>query len=384
MSCFQVLDTNRLDEAAAKTYSSQNADYPVTNAYDLSRRRKTWRTAGAFKVVSGENTIVFRESVGVDLTATVAAGQYSSDSAFRTAVKAALDAAGDSTYTVSRDTTTNKIKITSNGSGGGGILQLMWTDADSADMADMLGYSTAADDTGVAPATGYIADLLKIHSEEWLLWDFGFPMNPTALVCVSDRNAPLKISPSATIKLQGSNTNAWDSPAEEFTITYRDYLIGYLNSDGIAQNDVNGYRYWRLSIIDADNNYGYLELGAIYLGEMTDITRGCPEFPLETPYFDNTEVFFSQAGQSVVSRRPQSQRFQLSWAKLDNASMEALERVWNGVGLHTSFFVAMDEDSAFSTDGVTWTRLVKFDSAPIARLVTPGNWSYQWTLREEL
>jgi hypothetical protein len=381
MSGFLVFDTNRLDDAPNKYSSSADADYPVSNVYDLSRRRRVWRTDGYWKIVSGDNTIVFRESVGVDLTATITADEYTSDTLFFAAVKAALEAAGDSTYTVERDATTSRIKITSNGLGGGGIFQLMWTNAASADMAGILGFSTASDDTG---ALNYTADLLRIHTEEWLKWDFGFALNPTGFIAVGDRNSPLNISPTATIKLQASSTDSWTSPEEEFTLTYHDYVLAKINTDGIALVNTSGYRYWRLQIIDNDNPDGYIELGCVFLGDHQDLSRGCPEFPLDAQNLDLSRVEFSEAGQAMSSKLPQSQRFSLAWAKLDNASLADLMTVWDSFGLHTQFFIALDNNNAFSSDSRDWIKLVRFEDEPIPRLLSPGNWSYQWNLREAL
>src|SRR5690606_10868250 len=136
------------DYVANATKSSQATGYPASNALNVDKRRRVWRSSGYWLVEEGSNKIVFRETAGVDLEAEVAAGEYTSDTTFLAAIKTALEAAGDSTYTVERDSTTGRIKITSNGVGGDGILQLMWSDADSAGMAALLGFSTSGDDTG--------------------------------------------------------------------------------------------------------------------------------------------------------------------------------------------------------------------------------------------
>lgn len=358
------------------TYSSQNTDYPFTNALNLEKRRKTWRTKGYWKVVSGENTIVFQETIATDLTATITAGEYTTDASFLSAIKTALDAAGASTYTVTRDTTSNKIKITSDGSGGGGVFRLQWTSA--TDFGDLIGFDTSANDTG---ALTYTADLLKIHSSEWARFDFGFPFNPTMFAAVVDRNSNLTISGNATIKIQASATDAWDTPAEEFTITHRDNILVYADAEGIA---TQGYRYWRFEIIDADNSNGYLEFGAIFCGDHITLSRGCPAFPLQSRFIDQSVVEYSESGQTLVAKKPKTQIHVLNWEKLTKGDLESLENHWNVKGQHTSFFICMDPDSAFSTDGLMWVRLVKFQQEPTAQLVSPNNWSFNWQLREEL
>lgn len=382
MSGFLVFDTrsNDPDYVANQYKSSENSDYPLSNALDMNRRLRTWRTKGYFKVVSGSNTLVFRETVGVDLTATITAGEYATDALFIAAVKAALDAAGDSTYTVSRDSTSGRLKIASNGSGGGGIFQLILTDVNSAGVASLMGYDTSANRTG---ALTYEADLIRIHSSEWVMWDMGFPVNPTAFIAVTDRNTPLQVSPTATLKIQGNSTDNFSSPELDLTVNYSDFVLHKISESGLATNTY-GYRYWRFYLEDKDNPDLYVELGVLFLGLHVVTTRGCPGFPFESDDVDLSNVQISDAGQANVGARPQSEMFSLNWGGLNTASKELLENVFKAYGLHTSFFVAMDNDEAYSSDNAHYVRLVKFASAPKKTLISVGIWAYSWELREEL
>ena len=119
------------------------------------------------------------------------------------------------------DSTTLKTKITSDGAGGGGIFEIDWTSASST-MASVLGFDTAGEDTGYLT---YTADELKIHTSEWIKWDFGISTLPKAFCLIGARNAPIKITPSATIKLQGNETDEWSSPSTDTTLTYQDDVI---------------------------------------------------------------------------------------------------------------------------------------------------------------
>lgn len=378
-----VFDTRltNLNTVANAYESSEKTAFPASNAHDLNRRRKSWRSNGCFEIVDGENTLVFRETAGVDLTATVVAGTYTSDTLFLAAIKTALEAAGESTYTVARDATTNRIKITAVLGGSATVFQLQLTDPDSADMAAILGFDTSADLTG---ALSYEADLLVIHTSEWLKWDFGFPANPTGFLACGDRNTPLQISPTAVVKLQANWTDSWANPAEEWTITFRDFLLGYFREDGIAEDIAEGYRYWRMQIQDPQNIDGFVEFGVVFLGTHILTTRGCPAFPLDAPNQDNSRIAFSEGGQTFAGRRPSQQSFSLSWENLDTATAEQLQAMWEEYGLHTSFVVALDCSGAFSTDEIEWMKIVKFERDASPRLVSPGIWNCNWVLREEL
>lgn len=382
MSGFLVFDTrsNHPDYVAATTKSSENADYPLTNALDIERRRRTWRSGGYFKVESGDNTLVFREQAGVDLTATIAAAEYASDATFFAAVKAALEDAGVGTYVVSRDTTTARIKIQQSVAGGATVFQLRLADAASAAMAALMGYSTAANVTG---ATTYEADVIRIHSEEWICWDLGGPVNPTAFIAVTDRNIPMQISPGATLKIQGNFTNDFSSPAVDLTCEYNDHVIQRIATDGLASNTY-GYRYWRFQIIDNDNPDGYVELGVLFLGRHIVTTRGCPGFPFDSEAIDLSEVQYSEAGQAMAGARPMTDQFTLNWNGLNIASKELLVNLWAAFGKSNSFFICMDNDEAFSSDKALYVRLVKFTSEPKYTLIAPQIWAFTMPLREQL
>jgi hypothetical protein len=366
---------------ANSDYSSQATGYPVTNAYDINRRRKKWRSANNFEIVSGDNTLVFREQVGVDITATITAGSYASDALFFAAVKTALEDVGVATYTVSRDSVTKRIEIASNLGGGAAVFQLILTDANSADMAGILGFDTAANLTG---ASSYEADLLRVHTSEWIEWDFGIPVNPSAFVALTARNSVLQISPTATVRLQGNWTNTWTPAAETFTLTYKDFILAQVNETGIAQSVTAGYRFWRMQIIDRDNPDLFVELGISSLWQSIDVTRGCPVFPFDVPNQDRTVVAFSEAGQTFAARRDNTNTFGLNWQALDVATVEAFQNFFERVGTHTSFMIAMDNEEAFSTDSDKWIRIVKFDRDMVNSLVRPGIWESRWLLREEL
>lgn len=370
---------NFLDPAtiASATQSSQRTGYPASNCYD-DKRYKPWRSAGYWLIESGSNTIVFREAVGVDLTATVAAAAYTTTAALLAALKAAFEAAGVATYTVSQDTTTGKIKILSALDGGATVFQLKWTNIASADMAGILGFDTASDDTGAA---FYVADDLRIHTQEFLTWDLGIPTNPKAFAAIGARNRQLKISSTAVIKLQGCSTSNFAAPEFESVVPYFDYVIALENGDGLH---TSGLRYWRLYIEDVSNPNDYVELGEVFLGDYTELARGCAVYPFTSSLSDISDQVTSEGGQVYSSRNAMTQKFQLQWNGLTKADLEYLEDVFNQFGFHKPLFISFDAREAFSTDFETWVRFARFDGDMEFQLVSPNNFTAGWNLKEEL
>lgn len=364
--------------AAAMTESSERTAYPAANLLDTQRRTKVWRTNGFWLIEVGSNEIVFRESVGVDLTATIAAGEYSSTADFVVALKAALDAAGDSTYTVTY-LAHGKFKIESNGAGGGGIFQLRMEHADSADMADILGFDTVA----YTGSLEYTADVVRIHTSDWLVFDLGIATNPKAFCLVGDRNNPLRITSTAVIKLMGNPTNNWAAPAVELTIPYSDKALAVWDFEGLADIPA-GYRYWKFEIVDRENARLYIELGAAFLGDMLAFTRGCTIFPLQLRGIDNSTIVVSEGGQVYGLERPKTMGIGLQWNALLPAEEEELLRHWEIVGLTKNWFLILDANGAFSTRKQDRVKLVRFSQEHQETLRTARFFDAPWQLEEAL
>lgn len=381
MAKSRIMTTNYLDPDRVSNayYSSQQAPFPVSNLYNAQRRSRVWRSAGYWEITDANRTIVFRETAaGPNLTASVAKGEYSSTAAFLAAVKAALEAVGASTYTVTTDDDTSKIKITSDVSGGDNTFSILWTNPSSAGFAAVIGFATDVDSTG---AESYTADELKIHTSEWLKWDFGISTNPKALVMIGPRNSPIRISPNATIKLQANETNVWADPTFEQVLTYDDVAIGLFSDEGLFPEAL---RYAKLVIIDQANPNGFVELGSVFLGEFFQPVRGAVNFPLAGRYVDRSTTAFSEGGQTFSDRRAKSEILDLNWRLLTKSEKEELDEIFDEFGTSDPFFIQLDPSLAFSTKTSKYVRYVKFESEPRYSLETPNNFQCAMTLREEL
>lgn len=373
LMCENLINSSDL---VSQTVSSEQTAFPDTNVYQGVRRSKVWRSNGYWEITSSNKVIIFRETVGVDLTATIVESNYTSDTTFLAAIKTALDAAGDSTYTVTRDSTTNKIKITSNGGGGGGVFQLRCNDA-AFTAATTLGFSTASNLTG---ALTYTADTLKINTSEWLRWDFGISTNPEAFVLVGVRNSSIKISATATIKLQANATDVWTAPSVDLTLTYNDDAIVSFNTSGMG-----AYRYWRLLITDVSNSNGYVEVSKVYLGNIYVPARGGVQFPFKSRPTTRSTMVYSEGGQPFCDTRERGQTFDLDWNGLQKADIAQFETFWKNLAMHKPWFVCLDPDSAFSSNANYFTRMVRFaDDNFTWQLISPDNFSSSMALREEL
>lgn len=374
LSGVRLMTTNYidLDLLTFTDFSSEQAAFPVTNAYNLQRRSKVWRSNGYFRVTSSNNIIIFNEGGG-DFTATIAVGEYASASALATAIDTAFTTApgASGSYTVAHNSNF-KFVITKSA----GTFNIKWAHA-STTAEDLLGFA-AVNDTG---ALSYMSDFVRIHSEEFVLWDFGIETLPDAFFLIGPRNRPIRISPSATIKLQGNITNNFNNPDYETTLTYDDEVMGLTSDEGLH---TQALRYWRLQIIDRDNPLGFVEVGSFFLGTFFNPDRGRVVFPFSSSFVDRSTTVFSEGGQTYNDIREQTQTFQIQWKGLKKEDIEDMKQIFENLGISTPFFVVFDNDQAFSTELPRMTRYCKFDSPPTYNLETPNNFSMNMVLREEL
>jgi hypothetical protein len=379
MSNIYIFNDNFIDPAviSSSQYSSQQAAFPYTNITNFNRRSKVWRSNGYWQITSSNNTIIFEETLSVNLTATVATGNYSSTTDLLVAIKAALEDAGASTYTCTVNGSTNKITIASNGSGGGGIFSIEWSNP-STTIGSLLGFDTTSDDTG---ALSYIADELKLSSGEFFTWDMGLSSVPQAIVIIGPRNSPLKITPSSTLKLQGNETDVWTAPTYDQALTYDDSSIALFNVDGLH---TEALRFWRLLIQDVSNPLGYVEIGSIFMGRVYSTTRGRPQFPFEVELVDRSPTVFSEGGQTFSDVREQTAEYKTDWLGLTKDEVESIQDFFADVGTAKPFFILFDPDAVFTSNFKKSLKYVKFSREPRFSLVTPNNYRMNLDFREEL
>lgn len=383
--CVRICSTDYLspDTVVSTSVTSENPLFPESNLY-TERRTQVWRSSGHFLIVDGENEIIFQETTGVDLTATVTPGAYTS-STLCTAVKSALEAAGDSTYTVTygSDFFDYRFKIATNGAGGSGQMRLRFDL--STDMADVLGFDAAL--ANGAPF-GYVnADEIRIHTDERIVWDFGIPTDPKGFVAIGPRNYAIKLTSAAVIKLQANSSDDWDSPAFSVTLDYNEKAIstwGDVVSQVIEGISGTPYRFWSLQIIDPTNPLGYVELGKVFLGDVFTSQRGQVQFPLQQQDVDLTEVIVTENGVIISDRGAKTESLGFGWNGLTSSEKEGLELLWRFYGKSVPFFISLDPYGVFSSDPSEYIRYVRFQQEPSKSLTSANYWAYTMSVREEL
>lgn len=368
------------DRVAGVTASSEKALFPLSNISSDTRRSKIWRSNGYFRLFT-DQTITFFETSLTPLTATLPKGEWSTFELFAASLKSALEAAGSSTYAVTRDSTTSKIRVASNFAGGGGVFEIDFTTPESAELRVMMGFA----EVKYIGAAGYTADFLRIHSSEWLKIDMGISTNPESFVLAGPRNSPLTYSGDATITLQGNETDVFTDPSFTAEIKTGPGNVFSLSKDASSEGlHTEALRFWRILFEDKQNPNGFIEAGVVFLGHILQMDRGKVQIPFSASYLDTSVTVYSESGQSFSDPRPVSETFSVEMFGLTVDDKERFDFFFEEFGTRRPFFMQFDSKAVIGSDPSQYLRYVKMTSAPSWSVPFPGVFVVSFALREEL
>ncbi len=336
---FRIMDVNRvLDSSVVITESSEDTSFPSTN-FQKTSRSQTWRTTGNFVIDASNNKIDFDEGGG-ELNATLVNATYT-PTTLAAEIKTQLEATGAETYTITFSTSTGKWTILH--ANGAGTLSLLWkTGTNGADGTDThvgttIGFSDAADDTGATPTTGYTGDNIAIHTEEWVVFNFGSAMTVDSVALPYDPVIGVTLSTGAVVKIQANASDSWTSPSVDVTLsldTDDDVFTHFFTS---TQN----FQYWRLHIVDVANVNLHVEIPLLILSAATTLTQA-PEIGFTYARNDQSSIRRTDFGHLYADVRPKLRSMSFSYKNMLIADIETLINLFNTVGSTTPFAIAVD------------------------------------------
>lgn len=355
------------------TASSEQSAFPVENAFNYQRRSKVWRSDGYFTVTSANRVLHFREaSDGDDLYATLNIGVYTSGTDFCTELARAMNAEATATYSVA--ITNNRITITTASPAEG-----VYTYYSTSTCASLIGMTQ---NHGTYLQLVEPMDSIRITSEEFILVDMGVATSFDGCILLDQRTKSIQIPPTATVKLEGNETSNFSSPSFSVTFTYSDICLSYLSDTGISTTP---YRYWRVHFdMNSAMPNGYVQIGALLMGDYWSPTRARAQFPLKQAYQDMSTTQISEGGQSFSDVKEITSTFDVQMVGLYKEDAEEFDDFFARVKTAKPFFVSMDTAEVFSTDVNRRIMLCKFVNEPDWTLESPNNFTLNFTLREEL
>jgi hypothetical protein len=379
-NCFRIYNNNFADTNLLSNfdYTSQQSSFQASNVLNFQRRTLAWRSAGYWVIDATNNNLIFRETIGVNLTAILNRATYTSADDMASELQRALNSAGASTYTVTHDTNL-RFKFVSNGVGGGGIFEIYLSGSTVASYIGLTGDLTGA--------LTYHAQNIKVTTGERLTFDLGISTNPKAFMMFFERNKACPLRPGATVKLQANITDAWNSPIVDITMTHDDEVYSYLTTSGIH---TTGLRFWSVSFEDTQSPLGYVSVGTIYLGDYMEWDRGAAQFPLQRNYKTASTTMYSEGGQSFVDVKGRTSEYSIFLRALKKEDIELMDNFFygtdnrKGVGVGRSFPVSMDSGAVYSSNYNRRLILCRFANEPQWRLTSADFFEMSFVLREEL
>jgi hypothetical protein len=173
------------------------------------------------------------------------------------------------------------------------------------------------------------------------------------------------LTDTATILIEANATNVWTAPS--FTLTYTQ-----ANSFGYSTFTTETYRYWRISISDAGNPDGYVEISNIYIGthlEMPDIDTG-----VMVPYKTNSTTSKSTSGQLYSNRQLDYKAAKVTMTNIEKLDRDKVITFWRFVNITEPFWILIWE-SSLTTEAPIYCSLTK--ELEWAKAAAQGN---LWTL----
>lgn len=224
--------------------------------------------------------------------------------------------------------------------------------------------------TTLGSLAGYdISNLLDIRlsrpwrtddiASTWFKVDLGSAKDVDAIALIAHN-----LTSGATIHLQGNATDAWGAPSVDEVVTWRSGVI-YL-----FLNSAETYQWWRVTIADAGNSDGYLEIGRAMLCEHFDL----PEFPstdFKDAPEDETQRSFSVTGQLYANVGIKYRKYSIGLGVVADATRQAFVAVVNSVRIYDPIVLFIDENATSKVEPLycIFDKLIAFSHA--------GGWGWR-------
>lgn len=170
--------------------------------------------------------------------------------------------------------------------------------------------------------------------------DVGTTEPVDSVVMLWPKEDGIRLTDSATVKIQANATNVWTAPSVDQTLTINnDYSVAshFFSSD---QN----YRYWRIVITDATNPYDYIELGVCWVGKSLEVDNASNGFKWKD--IDRSNTVSNDFGHRYTDEYPISSALEFQFENLTYTQIETLVQAFRLNGSKVPVIVALDQAEA--------------------------------------
>lgn len=337
MSDLRVLENYLFDSTVQVTASSSDPSFPVSNLTKF-QRSDVWRSYGNFVITDDNKYVNFKSTGGgSELTVAIDTGSYTPSQLATHLGSIMTNMIGtDDTITVSYSYSTGLFTVATDGT----YLDLLFSTGTNASDScrDVLGFG-AFDKTG---ATTYTGNSISLHTEEWVLIDLGtYTHAPVdSAVVFFEYGTGSTLSQSAVVKLQASQTNLWDSPSVDVTMTYDQTYETYSHFFSSSQT----YRYWRIKVVDESNANLYVELPKIVLSKSVAFTQ-VPSSGFKHSMVDMSKLETTAYGHVYTDNYSMLRMLEFSFSAFSKDDLELLWKLYRRTGKTTPIAVVLDSQA---------------------------------------
>lgn len=208
-------------------------------------------------------------------------------------------------------------------------------------------------------------------TSEWVVFDLG---SAVAITCVYINQH--NFTSAATVTLEANTADSWGSPA------YSQALTVATDADGVVLPSIcfflsETYRYWRLTVADAANPDGRIEIGNILGGQYYEFTRNWTDGG-RVIWADPTVKKESPGAVELVKAYPAAQRYRqavISFTQVGDTERQKWEAIFRKVGNTAPLVLALDPTDnpttmslfgyLMSEVGLAWQMVDYFDVATL-------------------
>jgi hypothetical protein len=266
---------------------------------------------------------------GVELEGVLAAGQVYNGNTMATAIAAAMNAAPGKalTYTCTYSDTTYKFTI-----GAGANFTLRWATGSKSggDISGLCGYDDSANDTGAAI---YVSNYVRINTYEYIDVDLGVMARYDFVVLLNHN-----LSTGAVIWISGAESADFATGLVADTITNAGNNIYFFLA---AQRTK---RYVRLSIYNADNPSGYIQVGNVGLYAYVEFTPYIAAGGYNRGAENPSLIDFSDSQNLFADDKPRLFKRGYPFEGLSNTDASNIELMQDECGDHKGLVVCTNPD----------------------------------------
>lgn len=174
-----------------------------------------------------------------------------------------------------------------------------------------------------------------VITEQWLKIYLGTSPAAVSVFIIKNHN----LTSGATLRLQGNNIDDWTSVSYDATIAVNEDIIVHFLPSALSLS------YWKISIFDNENSDGFLEIGRIYLGSYTSLSKNFTEGWRD--YIDDKSLVAHSEGHqlSAIEREKIRHLFYL-FRSITDSDKQTLEDIFFSKGLSKDLFICEDSDYA--------------------------------------